>query len=511
MKVVSICLLVCLAGLLIWPALSVAADSLGQEPTVPLRLSATHWIHTGVIALTAMIVATVLGVSMAMWTVHARAGWLRGVLLLLGASPLVVPMYLHGMASWQVAVGLGFYHELLGEGPWSDLLVVGLVHGLRLSALIHLAVVAGWQTLDGRWLEAGMLVGSRRWVHLRITLPLLMPFIALGALLVAIISVSDVSVPLLFQVHTVLALQLWDAHYRALDPASTWRAVIPPLVVTVAAVAILLPPLWRRAAPLLTAKRDPASIPRGRSIGFALAGVFSLVLINVPMTHLLRQVTDLSILVETFRANLPLIAASVEVTLGGAVLALLMGWALLAPTQSGRLGMAVVLGALILFAIPGFLWAAAAVSWWNQPGWRGWAFDTGAVRWLILGARLVAIPLLVVGLALARIDAKQRQAGLLAGLRMGIYTHIVWPQIRRAVWVAYALCAMAVVSDLDAAIMLDLPGRTTLVVGLCNRLHISPRSPEVAMMAVVILTTCVGLLLLPVVVSKATRWLRVLP
>ena len=52
---------------------------------------------------------------------------------------------------------------------------------------------------------------------------------------------------------------------------------------------------------------------------------------------------------------------------------------------------------------------------------------------------------------------------------------------------------------------------TTLVVALCNRLHISPRSPEVATMALVILVTSVCLLAAPVVASAAWRRLRCVP
>ena len=64
-RIVSTCLLICLAALLVWPAVSTAVESLGAEPTAPLRISSTHWLHTGLIALVAMAVSAVLGGAMA--------------------------------------------------------------------------------------------------------------------------------------------------------------------------------------------------------------------------------------------------------------------------------------------------------------------------------------------------------------------------------------------------------------------------------------------------------------
>jgi ABC-type Fe3+ transport system permease subunit len=470
------------------------------------------WLDSFLIAAAAVCVAVPLGAALGLCAVHLRSPGLRVAALLAGAFPLAVPMYLHGMAAWQVAVALGLYAERPTQGPWTDPLIVGLVQGLRLSAVVHLLTAAGWQMTHARWLEAGLLVAPRAWVTRHILWPALSPFIALGALLVAVISVTDVSVPLLFQVRSSLALRLWDAHYRALDPAAAWQAMAAPSVLLLFAAALVLPPLWRRAAPLLTARRDPAEIPRGRLprwITFASLAVL-LALANASLLHLLRQIPSIAALIEAFRANTALVAASVSTALGATVVALAAGL-LLAPqiSRGRRLATSTLTLAVLIFAVPGFLWAAAAIYWWNQPGWRGALLDLGAVRWLVLGGRLAVLPALLVGLALARISPAQREAASLArlGARRTRWS-VLRPQIERPLWAAAAICALAVLGDLDAAILMDLPGRTTLVVGLCNRLHISPRSPEVALMAAVILTTALALLAVPLITAAAMRKIR---
>jgi ABC-type Fe3+ transport system permease subunit len=421
-------------------------------------------------------------------------------------------MYLHGMAAWQVTLLLSLYQEQLQGGQWADLVVVGLVQGVRLASLVFLITLGGWHSLDARWLEPGLLVGSRQFVRWRLVLPLLAPFIAFGALLAIMISVTDVSIPLLFQVHSVVSLQLWDAHYRQFDPPTTWRAMLAPAVLLVGAAGLLMPLLWRRAGPLLTARRDPAAIPRP-AISRALltfAGVAVLALMNGSMIHLLRQITSLQAIAVTFDANRREIMATIENSLGAAAVALIAG-AALAPfvAASRRWSVLLLTLATALFAVPGFLWAAASVSWWSQPGLRGAVYDIGVVRWLALGTRLLVIPALIVGLALARQSRTQREAATLAPLTpWQTWWGVTWPPLRRGVWVAYALAVIFVVGDLDAAVLLDLPGKTTLIVALCNRLHITPRSPEVALMALVMLTTTLAMLAAPFVASLAWRRVR---
>lgn len=500
-----------LGALLVWPAARVAGRHLA-EPAAALALPATLWWHTALVVATATLIASALGTALAAWIIQIRSPVLRGAALLAGAFPLAVPMYLHGMASWQVAVALGLYAEQAAAGPLTDLLVVGLVQGLRLASLVCLCVLAGWRALDARWLEAGLLAGPRGFVRRRLLWPLLAPFAAFGALLAAVVSAGDVGVPLLFQVRSVIALRLWDAHYRALDPAAAWRAMLGPALLLAAAVGCLLPALWRRAAPLVTARRDPAHLPRPAASRWLLApgGLAALALVNGSLLHLLRQVTSIALLRETFHANAGAITATAATALGAAAVALVAGLALAPWVARGRAAAAIVLTvSLALFAVPGFLWAAASVSWWSQPGWRGSLCDSGAVRWLVLGGRLAAIPALLVGLALARLGAGQFEAARLAGLSSAQTARgVVWPALRRPLWLAYALAVLAVAGDLDAAILMDLPGRTTLVVALCNRLHISPRSPEVAMMAAVILATAAALLAAPALLAAGGRLWR---
>ncbi|MBN1476882.1 hypothetical protein JXA47_09015 [Candidatus Sumerlaeota bacterium] len=498
--------LLLLAALLVGPVISVALASL-MRAEAPLSMPPALWLHSAVIAAVAVTVAVAVGMTIALWAAHVRTPSLRALITLAGAFPLVIPMYVHGMAMWQVSVRLGLYRELADEGPWSDLLVVGFVQGLRLSAFVHLITLAGWHSLHARWLEAGLLVGPRGFVRRRLLGPLLAPFVALAALLVAVISVTDVSIPLLFQVRSVIAMRLWWAHYAGLDPIGAWGAMVAPSLLVLAAVALITPPLWRRAAPLLSARRDPAEIPRGEGGQwlFALGGVIAVVLANGALIHLFVQITSLSLLAETFRANTGLISATVTTALGAAAVAMFAGGALaLFLGDRGWRTVPPLLIALVFFTVPGFLWAVAAVSWWSAPGLRGDLYETGTVRWLVLGGRLLVIPAVILALAHARQSRTQREAALGLGW-WHRWWGVVWPPLRRAAWVAYALVALMVIGDLDAAILMDLPGHTTLVVGLCNRLHISPRSPEVAMMAAVILATSLAMLALPAIVSGGWR------
>lgn len=509
MRWVSLAAPVALAALLIGPVLATALPAwLGRGGVS--ALPAALWWHSALVAAVAVLTALVVGLALAAWAVHIWSAPLRWAVVLGGAFPLAVPMYLHGMAAWQVAVALGLYTERHTTGPWTDLLVVGFVQGLRLSACVLLLTVVGWQTLHARWLEAGLVVAPQRWVRRHLLMPLLAPFVGLGALLAAVLSLTDVAVPLLFQVHSVVALRLWDAHYRGLDPVGAWQAMLGPALLLLGAVALLFPALWRRAAPLLNARRDPALIPRGQwlRLGHWAAGLAALVAVNGSLIQLLRQVTDARALVETFRANASAIGASLETALGGAAVALLAGVALAHGWRRGVSALLMTLAAAVL-AVPGFLWAAAAVAWWNQPGWRGTIFDTGLVRWFALGGRLTVLPALILGLALARQSRTQREAARVAGLGRGrTWLAVTWPPLRRPAWAAFALSALAICGDLDAALLLDMPGRTTLVVALCNRLHISPRSPEVAMMAVVILATVTVLLAVPLLVGVLLARLR---
>ena len=158
----------------------------------------------------------------------AGKGLLTGMLLV----PLLLPPLVGAIGLRQMLAREGFINTLLGRnknpidflgdsflGGWGPLLLVVLVTALHLYPLIYLNVSAAWANVDSSLEEAAENQGASAWrVFFTVTLPLLFPAFASGALIVFIFAFTDLGTPLIFGFKEVAAVKVFDAK-SGNDPA----------------------------------------------------------------------------------------------------------------------------------------------------------------------------------------------------------------------------------------------------------------------------------------------------
>ncbi len=157
-----------------------------------------HSIATGIVA-TAM--ATAISLPMA-YAVARIAMPLRATVLALSVLPLVSPPFI-GAYAWVILLGNnGIFNNLLrqyvGFGLPSIYGFLGIVLALSLSYFpyVFLVVQGALAAADTHVEEAAVVAGASRWRVLRtVTLPMVLPAIAAGMLIVFIKAIGDFGVP----------------------------------------------------------------------------------------------------------------------------------------------------------------------------------------------------------------------------------------------------------------------------------------------------------------------------
>ena len=153
-------------------------------------------------------------------------------------APLILPPHVHVVAWVALCGNTGLLNRLLQtvfslEEPFFSIYTLNgaaWVLGLTYFPIITLFTLAGLASVDPRLEEAGRLGGSRLRVFFRITLPLVLPYVLGGAILVFILAVSNYGVPSLLRVHTY-PVEIMVSYGAFYDPKAAVALSFPVLVV----------------------------------------------------------------------------------------------------------------------------------------------------------------------------------------------------------------------------------------------------------------------------------------
>ena len=280
-------------------------------------------------AVTAAAVA--IGVPLA-WLVTSTDLPGRRVWAVLAALPLVIPSYVTALALLAAFGQRGFLQDLLGVESLPDMTgFTGSWLALTLATYpyVYLLAAAGMRQLDASLDEASRALGRSRWYGFRhVTLPLLRPSIASGAVLVALYTISDFG---------VVSLMRFDALTRAIFQQyrslfdRTPAAVLGLLLVALTALVLVAEARARGRARIAQSARGGSRtappVPLGRWRVPALLGCGSVVFaaLVVPVATLIYWATrgvDSDTVADVWPAALNSVSAS-ALAAGVAILAAL--------------------------------------------------------------------------------------------------------------------------------------------------------------------------------------------
>lgn len=208
-------------------------------------------LNSLVLAFWVTLAATAVGTGLALAaTLTPMPG--RRLVRTLVLVPLIAPAFVGGYAYTLLAgdngMLSGIWHFLGGTRKVMDLYTpfgVGFIQTIFFFPFVFLTVTAALENQDAALLEAAQTLGASRWLaHLTVTLPLALPGIAAGALLVFIDSIADFGTPGLLapKGYPLIAVEA----YRELTGYFRWgsAAMLSVVMVVLSVVVMVLHQVW---------------------------------------------------------------------------------------------------------------------------------------------------------------------------------------------------------------------------------------------------------------------------
>ena len=424
------------------------ADELWQRRTLDLAARSVG------LALTVTAVCVVVGVSAA-WLVERSdlpgRRWLRIVL----AMPLAIPSYLaaHAWISWRPSLA----------GFWGAALVLSSVS----YPFVFLPVVAALRRLDPAHDEVARSLGRRPWrVALGVTIPLIRPSIAAGALLVALYVLSDFGAVASMR-YEVFTWVIYGAYRAGFDPS---RAAILAMILLLLALVVVAGEARARGRAVPTrvgrgAPRPPVAVRLGR--GSIAAWALLAAVLGAALVFPIVRVVTWAVSYHSTNVEVADVGRTLGATLWLSVLAALVTLLVaipvgaLAARHRGLLARLVERSTYVAHALPGIVIAISLVY---------------------VGVRLVRpiylrTPLLVAGyavlflpLAVASVRASVEQSPLvfdeqarsLGSSRWGAFTKVTLPLAAPGLLAGWALVMLSTMKELPVTLVLRPTATHTL-------------------------------------------------
>jgi iron(III) transport system permease protein len=453
-----------------------------------------------VLALATASFATLLGAPLGFFLAKLRLPSRHRWRLLL-VTPLLVPPYILGIA-WIFAGGQ------LAEGfaRWTFSLP-GAVAMLSLSCfpIPMLVAEAALSRVPARLEEAAWLAAGWRRTLFSITLPLVLPSLASGFLLVFILSLGDFSVPSLLRVR-VFATEVYTQFAAFFNFGAATAATAPLLLLILVlsiSVRLLIGEKW------ITTRRSPGASALLLSEAWTMAGMglFSVMILLssvLPLLCLAMKVRHVETLIRSAWSTRDSIAASLVLSAAVSLLSVAMGLLLgywRARTKARLKALADVLW-ILLFTLPGTVLGIGLVRLWNQPLTNP-LYGTWVTLLLGLLARFVPIAALLLAAGVRQMPASLEEAALVHGSSWWrSFIGILVPSMKRSLLAVGLLVFLLAFGELAITILLIPVGTSTLPLQTFTTIT---NSPDEVMAALCLLQVLVILITLFVIGRSVTK------
>jgi iron(III) transport system permease protein len=440
----------------------------------------------------------------------ARVPFTRKTLLRVAlAAPVLLPPYIMAL-SWTYLGGTrGFVATLVGSdviAEWTYSLPAAIaVLSLVFYPLSMLAAEVAIRRIDGRLEEAASLVAPPHLALRRITLPLAAPGVLAGALVIFVLAVSEFSVPGLLRVR-VYTTEVFTAFAALYDFGRAVLLAIPLLVLCLVIATIAVTIVGERhvstnrgldtGAAVLADWRRPAGAAALATLALALA---------LPLLVLVREALGAESLRGIVEGSGRAIANSLLFACIGATavvgVAVWLGYA--RARARARVGQLADVLFVFAFAVPSTIVGVGLIGLWNRPGLLGAVYGSDAMFVLAYLARFVPVAALAIAAVTRYVPVSHEEAAAVSGAGwLRTMTHIVLPQVRLGILIAWVIAFVLAFGELGVSILVAPPGEATLPIRIYTLIANAPPS-HVAILA--LLQTAVVLTPLGILASLISR------
>jgi iron(III) transport system permease protein len=406
------------------------------------------------------LLTTLLG-TLAAVILWRRGGAVRWLLFLL--APL--PPYIHALAWMTLAARLGFAASGEGLSIW--------VQALSLLPLATALALVGLDSVESGLVDAGRLARPDIQALIQVVLPLAAPAILTGAGLCFLFSLTDYSVPSLFQVSTY-SMEIFSEFSASSQPGRAFLLALPLLALTGIVILSLIGSLRALAENSTAGNQPPVAFcwPIWFRLLLAISGLVGLIQAGAPLGMLGGQAGSWERMVRSVTAASGEIGFTLLVAGAAALLCLPLGLAVGSEMQRndwrGRLAWGLALAPL---AVPGPLVGIGLIAIWNRDLPLA-IYGTGWMPILAMLARFSALAALLTLAQLRRVDphlleaADIFQTGLLKSW-LGVRLPLLLPGLLAAAGVVFILSS----GELGSTLIVAPPGQATLTMRIYNYLH----------------------------------------
>jgi iron(III) transport system permease protein len=473
------------------------------DPRQRQLLANTALLGAGTAALATLIGAS-LGLALARIPLPGR-----NLLRLALAAPVLLPPYIVALAYTYLGGNRGLLAAVVGSDAvsvWTYSLPAAiLVLSLVFYPISMLVTEVALRGIDGRLEEAALLVTPRTRVLRRVTLPLTLPSILAGSLLIFVLAISEFGVPGVLRVR-VYTTEVFTAFAALYDVSRAVLLAAPLLILCLgaAAIAALL------GEHLLVARRHlgvpPLRFESWRKAALMGAAAVLAIALLIPLAVLIGEALDARSQSAVLEGSGPSIANSLMFAAAGATLVMIVAVCLgyWRARVGGRLGRAADALFIVTFAAPSTIVGVGLIGLWNRPGLLGALYGTEAM--LILGylARFLPVAALAIGVTARYVPISHEEAAAVSGAKwVRTMWRIVLPQISIGIAAAWVIAFILAFGELGVSIVVAPPGEATLPIRVYTLIANAPSSQVAALTLLQ-----AGVVFLPLAVLGAAMALR---
>lgn len=442
---------------------------------------------------------------------------LRKMFLVLFTLPMVFPPYILAVSWWDflnpsglLAHVAGFETAAIAAGSFRGLRGCVLVLGSALMPVPMLLTVAFLGSINPHLEEAGRLLASWRGVLWRITIPMILPGVALAAVLVFLLTLGEFGVPMYLR-HEVFPVEVFTQFSAFYNFEAATASTVPLVLFTLVLLAVerlfLREKTYRLRLAVNPSSGLRISLGNARAPACVTVGIVCFVLVILPLLALIRTSLVGNAYGEALARTADSQVRSIEFALLGASALVVIGFltGYLIHTRSFRGWLAVDSLTVFLFALPSTVIGVGLISLWNRPS-TSFIYATPAILLIGYLAQYAALPSRITVSTLGLIPLSMEEAGRVAGAtwfrRM---TGIIAPLAARGLIVAWVVSYVFCLRDTGISMMVYPPGQDTLPVRIFTLMANSPPEAVAAACVLMILATLMPLGLFGFILRTA-RW-----
>ncbi len=461
-------------------------------PFAALGFASTRWLLEGGAGLDfglrqATLLGRSLGLALLVGLGATALGALTAVLVLLRrkASPhsiilaslallalAMLPPYVHALTWMALVEGLSrLFPQLQAQGVW----LCAWVQTMSVLPIAAGLALLGFASVESSLIEAARLNRRDFSVLLRVILPLAAPAILSSVGLCFLLSLTDYSIPSLFQVN-VYTLEIFSEFSASGSPERAFLLSLPLLAACAVAFLALMGSLRNTAisAANRVASHEPHESPkydwpRWFQAILLLAGGVWLAQAALPIVMLLVRTGSLGSFVKSATDARSELLFTLQVSLTAGLLCLPLALALVRWLAKGnRLGWGLALAPL---ALPAPLVGIGLVWIWSQPVSLG-LYGSAWMPVLAMLARFSPVAALAILAQHRRTDPSLFEAGQIFQRNplkrwLGVELPLLGPGLFAAAGIVLVLSA----GELGATLITIPPGQSTLTLRIYNYMH----------------------------------------